>query len=197
MRPLLYLASASPRRSALLRQIGVAHAVLVAPIDEGERPGEVPEVYVERLALEKARATARLAQGPTLPVLAADTTVVLDGALLGKPRDRADALGMLARLSGRTHRVLTAVALIARGIERVRTSASEVRFREIDAPERAAYWETGEPRDKAGAYAIQGYGAVFVADLRGSYSGVMGLPLHETAELLRGAHIPYWGPIDP
>lgn len=197
MRPLLYLASASPRRSALLRQIGVAHAVLVAAVDEAERPGETPEEYVERLALEKARATSRLAHDPTTAVLAADTTVVLDGALLGKPCDRTDALAMLARLSGRTHRVLTAVALIARGAEQVRTSASEVRFRDIDADERAAYWETGEPRDKAGAYAIQGYGAVFVAELRGSYSGVMGLPLHETAQLLRGAGIRHWEPIDP
>jgi septum formation protein len=128
-----------------------------------------------------------------LPVLGADTLVLLDDTPLGKPRDRADALDMLARLSGRTHQVLSAVALLSAGGVAARLCASEVRFRVLDAAECAAYWETGEPRDKAGAYAIQGLGAVFVAALNGSYSGVMGLPLFETAELLAAAGVRRWG----
>lgn len=195
MRPVLQLASASPRRRALLEQIGVAHEAVPASVDERARPGESPRDYVERLALAKARAVPQEPGRAALPVLAADTTVVLEGDLLGKPLDRAEALAMLTRLSGRPHQVLTAVALIAQGLEWVRTSVSSVRFREIAAAEREAYWATGEPRDKAGAYAIQGLGAVFVASLEGSYSGVMGLPLYETAELLREAGIPYWGTI--
>ncbi|TLY77380.1 MAG: septum formation protein Maf, partial [Gammaproteobacteria bacterium] len=127
-----------------------------------------------------------------LPVLAADTSVVLDDLIYGKPRDRAEGIAMLGRLSGRTHEVFTAVALAdERGVA-LRLSASAVRFRKISLAEGAAYWDTGEPRDKAGGYAIQGYGAVFVESLTGSYSGVMGLPLLETAELLRAAGVPYW-----
>lgn len=184
MTPLLHLASASPRRRALLAQIGVAHEVVAAPVDERALPAESPRAYVERLALAKARAAWRQPGRSSLPVLAADTTVVLEGELLGKPRDRAEGLAMLARLSGRTHEVLTAVALLADGRERLRTSTSRVRFRAIEAAEREAYWATGEPHDKAGGYAVQGLGAVFVARLEGSYSGVMGLPLFETARLL-------------
>jgi septum formation protein len=124
--------------------------------------------------------------------LAADTTVVLDDVIYGKPRDRADGVAMLARLSGRTHEVLTAVALAdAHGVA-LRLSASAVRFRELTLEECAAYWETGEPCDKAGGYAVQGVAAVFIESLSGSYSGVMGLPLFETAELLRAAGIAYW-----
>jgi len=196
--PVLHLASASPRRRALLEQIGVAHEVVVTGVDEGALPGERPRDYVERLALAKARAAAAQPGRTPLPVLAADTTVVLDGELLGKPRDRAEGLSMLGRLSGRTHKVLTAVALLAGcGLEHLRTSVSHVRFRTIGPAEREAYWETGEPLDKAGGYAIQGFGAVFVAHLEGSYSGVVGLPLCETAELLQEAGIAWWGTIDP
>ncbi len=186
--PALLLASASPRRRELLWQIGVAHRVAVADIDEQARAGEAAPECVRRLALAKA---VKLWQGE-LPVLGADTAVVLDGVMLGKPRDREDALAMLARLSGRTHRVLTAVALLDRRGSEVRLSDSEVRFRQLEPAECARYWDSGEPRDKAGGYAIQGLGAVFVSELRGSYSGVMGLPLLETASLLDAAGVPRW-----
>jgi len=140
--------------------------------------------YVRRIAVAKARAGADAVGGrPARPVLAADTAVVVDGRILGKPADAGDALAMLALLSGRGHEVLTAVAVHGRR-EQVRVSASRVRFRDIAPVEAAAYWATGEPCDKAGAYAIQGRGALFVAELQGSYSGVVGLPLFETAELL-------------
>jgi len=130
--------------------------------------------------------------GESVPVLAADTSVVLDGAVLVKPTDRADGERMLRQLSGRTHSVLTAVALAGATDVQSRLSRSDVRFRDLSAAEVAAYWDTGEPHDKAGGYAIQGAGAVFVADLRGSYSGVMGLPLYETAELLALQGVPRW-----
>ena len=188
--PVLKLASVSPRRRELLTQIGVPHVVVGAHIDESALPGERPHDYVQRMARTKAQAVWHLDQ--SLPVLAADTTVVLDGVIYGKPVDRADALQMLARLSGRTHEVLTAVALAnARGLA-VRMNVSTVRFRVLSAEECAAYWETGEPRDKAGAYAVQGRAAVFIESLSGSYSGVMGLPLFETAELLLSAGVPSW-----
>jgi septum formation protein len=188
--PVICLASMSPRRRELLAQIGVPHTVVAAHLDESLRPDESPADYVARLARLKA-VTVR-ERGETLPVLAADTTVVLEGAVLGKPADRADGLAMLAALAGRTHEVLTAVALAtARGVA-LRVSCSSVRFRNIERAEIEAYWETGEPRDKAGGYAVQGYGAVFVAALSGSYSGVMGLPLFETAELLHEAGIRCW-----
>jgi septum formation protein len=189
-RPVLCLASASPRRRELLSQIGVPHVVTGADIDESVRPGESPSDYVVRLAREKALAVRR--GGQLLPVLAADTTVVLDGAVFGKPRDREDAVRMLGRLSGRRHEVLTAVALAdSRGVQE-RLSSSTVQFRTLSEEQCSAYWETGEPRDKAGGYAIQGFGAVFIEFLSGSYSGVMGLPLFETGELLRAAGIAYW-----
>jgi septum formation protein len=189
-KPVLCLASVSPRRRELLSQIGVAHTVAGADIDEAVLPGEAARDYVTRLA--RAKALAVLANGQRLPVLAADTTVVLDGHIFGKPRDRADAVDMLGRLSGRTHEVLTAIALADSCGVGQRLSASSVRFRQLTPPECSAYWETGEPRDKAGGYAIQGLGAVFVESLDGSYSGVMGLPLFETAELLRAAGIACW-----
>jgi MAF protein len=187
--PVLCLASGSPRRRELLGQIGLDHIVLVAQIDESVRPGEAPAAYVERLAREKALDVWQRVR--PLPVLAADTAVVLDGIIYGKPRDRDEALEMLGRLSGRTHEVLTAVALATADGVRTRLSASTVTFREIAPEERAAYWETGEPADKAGGYAVQGRAAVFIERLTGSYSGVMGLPLFETAELLREAGLPY------
>jgi septum formation protein len=191
---MIRLASASPRRRELLTQIGVPHVVTVADIDESERPGEYAHEYVKRMAIEKA--SAIWSRDPGLPVLAADTTVVLDGVMFGKPRDRAHALEMLARLSGRTHEVLTAVALATSAGVELRLSTSSVRMRTLTESECIAYWESGEPRDKAGAYAIQGLGAVFIESINGSYSGVMGLPLYETAELLRAAGLPYWCRMD-
>ena len=186
--PAIVLASASSRRRELLWQIGVAHRVAVPQLDEQTLAGESPAAYVQRLALAKAEKIAPAG----LPVLGADTTVVLDGQMLGKPRDRADALAMLARLSGRTHRVLTAVALVDSHGCRTCLSDSEVQFRVLEPQECALYWDSGEPGDKAGGYAIQGFGAVFVCALRGSYSGVMGLPLFETAALLDAAGVPRW-----
>lgn len=181
----LYLASNSPRRRELLDQIGVTYRVLRVEVDESARAGEDAAALAQRLALAKAHA-GRLAlpQEDGRPVLGADTVVVCDGRILGKPRDRADALATLAALSGRAHEVLTAVALADRRQERVLLSRSRVGFRDIPAAEAEAYWASGEPADKAGAYAIQGLGAVFVRTLDGSYSGVMGLPLFETAQLL-------------
>ncbi len=192
---MLLLASASPRRRELLWQIGVAHAVAIAAIDEKQLAGETPDECVCRLALAKAERVQQ--DSPprsmaSLPVLGADTAVVIDGVMLGKPHDRSAGLAMLSRLSGRTHEVLTAIALLtARGHD-VRLSRTEVRFRAIGAGELERYWETGESRDKAGGYAIQQFGAVFVSELRGSYSSVMGLPLFETAALLDGAGVPRW-----
>ena len=189
----IYLASGSPRRRELLQQIGVPFRVMGTSVDEAVRPGEVPAAYVERLAAEKAGAGwAGSRDEADVPVLAADTAVVLGGKVLGKPVDRRDAEGMLRQLSGRTHEVLTAIALLTvNGLESG-ISRSEVTFRSLAAQEIRDYWETGEPADKAGAYAIQGRAAVFIADLRGSYSGVMGLPLFETAELLSKAGVWQW-----
>jgi septum formation protein len=188
--PLVCLASVSPRRRELLAQIGVPHRVVGADIDESVGAGEAPRDYVLRMACQKALTVRE--RGETLPVLAADTTVVLDNTIFGKPRDRDDGLAMLGRLSGRTHEVLTAVALANSRDVTLRLSVSTVRFRGLSSEECAAYWETGEPRDKAGGYAIQGAAAVFIESLSGSYSGVMGLPLFETGELLRAAGVPYW-----
>lgn len=184
--PHIFLASASPRRRELLQQLGVRFEVLAQSVAEVRREGESPEAFAERLAREKAQAGwAQLAEAQRLPVLGADTIVVVDEQVLGKPANRDETLAMLALLSGRTHRVLSAVALIGQDKVRSRVCESRVSFRIIDARERAAYWASGEPADKAGAYAIQGLGALFVERLEGSYSGVMGLPLFETGELLR------------
>lgn len=185
LKPLIYLASASPRRRQLLAQIGVAHEAMPVDIDESPLPGESPQTYVCRLALAKAETLwGYLEPARRRPVLGADTTVTLDGALLGKPVDRSDALAMLARLSGRTHQVCTAVALRHADGTASKLSISEVTFRSLTAEERERYWETGEPADKAGAYAVQGIAAAFITRIAGSYSGIMGLPLAETAELL-------------
>ena len=159
-------------------------------MDERVLPEELPRAYVQRLAGEKARAAWDL-EG-ALPVLAADTCVVLDETIYGKPAGREDALRMLERLSGRVHEVLTAVALASGDAIDVRLSVSRVAMRTIARDEREAYWESGEPADKAGGYAIQGLGARFIRHLDGSYSGVMGLPLFETAELLRLRAILPW-----
>ena len=183
--PDIYLASNSPRRRELLTQIEVRFAVIAIDLDEEPLGSEPPEAYVLRVARDKARAgRALLGSAPRVPVLAADTAVVIDDRILGKPRTREEASAMMERLSGRTHRVLSGVALADDGQERQALSVSEVSFRVITPEEARAYWETGEPADKAGGYGIQGLGALFVSELRGSYSGVMGLPLFETASLL-------------
>ena len=189
----IYLASASPRRSDLLRQIGVPFEVRAAEIAEVQADGEPPDAYVRRLAAEKADAVwARVAPAERRPVLAADTAVVLGERVLGKPADPAEAEAMLAALSGRTHRVLTAVALRCGEQTETLLSASEVRFRSTTAEERGAYCRGGEPLDKAGGYAIQGRAAMFVEHLSGSYSGVVGLPLFETAALLARCGVALW-----
>jgi septum formation protein len=189
----IVLASASERRSRLLDQIGVPHACVAADVDESQHPGETPVAYVQRLASEKAAAVVdRLDGRQEQPVLAADTTVVLDGRIYGKPADEKDCVAMLSALAGRTHEVLTAVALRHDGILREAVCTSRVTFRAIGSEECRRYWASGEPADKAGAYAIQGRGAVFVSRLDGSFSGVMGLPLYETAALLDAAGIPRW-----
>jgi septum formation protein len=193
--PLLCLASASPRRQALLTQIGVAHRVMAAELDETRIAGESPRAYVLRLAQAKAKAVLPQAEG--LPVLAADTAVVLGDVVFGKPRDRAHGLHMLASLCGRDHEVLTAVALARRTGTSTCVSVSTVRMRAATATELAAYWDSGEPHDKAGGYAIQGLGAVLIEALHGSYSGVMGLPLFETAQLLQAAGVACWPPPVP
>lgn len=190
--PHLYLASASPRRRELLRQMGVTYRLLRLAVDETPLAGESPHAYVARLALLKARTgCALLGRRRPAPVLGADTAVVVDEAILGKPRDRADGLAMLARLSGREHRVLSAVALATPTRDAVRIQESRVRFRELSPAECLAYWDSGEPQDKAGGYGIQGRAAAFIVELHGSYSGVMGLPLFETAELLREFSVHY------
>lgn len=183
--PQLLLASASPRRAELLRQLGLRFRIVAAPVEEGARSGETPRDYALRIALEKARAGALGAGEAHLPVLGADTDVVLDGRILGKPRDRAEGLAMLAALSGREHEVYSAVSLVC-GAQHAQTlSVTRVRFGAITPAQAAAYWDRGEPADKAGAYGIQGLGAVFVQAITGSYSGVVGLPLYETVALLR------------
>jgi septum formation protein len=189
----VYLASASPRRGELLRQIGVRFEVRPAEIPERQLPGEAPDAYVLRLATAKANAVWQgLSPAERRPVLAADTAVVLDGRVLGKPVDRTEAAAMIAELSGRTHVVLTAVALRCGDAAETLLNRSEVRFRATTAEERAAYCSTGEPYDKAGGYAIQGHAALFVEHLSGSYSGVMGLPLFETATLLARCGVALW-----
>jgi len=180
----VYLASASPRRQELLTQLGVRYEVVRVAVDEAPLPAEGAEDLVCRLATAKAQAGLAVRPAPSAPVLAADTAVALGADLFGKPKDLADAARMLGRLAGRTHVVWTAVAVTDGQRERVELSRSEVTFRALAPEEIADYWCTGEPADKAGAYAIQGRGARFIADLRGSYSGVMGLPLFETARLL-------------
>ncbi len=186
---LIYLASHSPRRRELLQQIGVLHRLLDIEVDERVRAGESPSGYVLRVSQDKALAGLQACERTErLPVLAADTCVVVAGRMLGKPSDREEGLWMLRQLSGASHQVYTAVAL-GDGRLATRLSVSEVCFRSLCEDEMAAYWESGEPADKAGGYAIQGLAAQFISELRGSYSGVMGLPLYETAELLRGAGI--------
>lgn len=181
----IYLASASPRRQELLQQIGVEFMLMKVDIEETPLPGEQPEAFVRRLALEKARAGHRqLSASDVCPVLGADTAVVIGDTIMGKPHDREHGVAMLQALSGCTHQVMTAVALVGEH-EAVRLSTTRVTFDTLDAAACEAYWSSGEPLDKAGGYAIQGLAAAFVTRLQGSYSGVVGLPLYETAALLR------------
>src|SRR5258706_4793590 len=191
----IYLASRSPRRQELLAQIGVKFEVMALDVDEAVLEREAPRAYVERLAREKAEAGWRRVERdnlPRAPVLGADTTVAVGGRILGKAADQREAAAMLAALSGRLHEVLTAIAIKLGTRLESAVSISEVRFKALTKEEIARYVETGEWRDKAGAYGIQGQAARFVADLRGSFSGVMGLPLYETAQLLERMGHPAW-----
>lgn len=181
--PRLILASASPRRRELLEQLGICYRVWPADLDESPKPGESPDAYVQRIAAEKSEAIWQ-ASGGGLPVLAADTEVELEGVIFGKPRDMAHGTEMLGRLSGREHRVLSGVSLRTTQGHGERLSISRVTFKSLTRDEIEKYWDSGEPLGKAGAYAIQGLGAIFISHLAGSYSGVMGLPLFETADLL-------------
>ena len=178
----IILASASPRRRELLDQIRVSYQVHAVDLDETPLPNEEPLAYVKRVAAEKS-ALCVVQLKPTLPVLAADTSVILDGLIMGKPKDQADAVNMLMQLSGKTHQVVSALSL--RGREHFEAlSITDVTFRDLSEQEMLDYWETGEPIDKAGSYAIQGLGGLFVQSIVGSFSGVVGLPLFETAQLL-------------
>lgn len=189
----IVLASASERRSRLLTQIGVRHESLAADLDEEPRTGERPADYVQRLARDKALAARAALGGRTdIPVLAADTTVVLDGRIFGKPASERECVAMLMALSGRTHEVMTAVALADGGNLRTAMNVSRVTFRALDEQECRRYWATGEPAGKAGGYAVQGRAAVFISRLEGSFSCVMGLPLYETAALLDAAGVRRW-----
>ena len=185
MNPQLYLASSSPRRRDLLEQVGIYYVQLRPEIDETALNNESPAALVQRLARLKAEAGLSMMDPDVpLPVLGADTVVVLQGKVFGKPDSEGAALSMLAQLSGQTHQVLTAVAVAVAGRTEVILSITKVTFKEISAEMARAYWRTGESQDKAGAYAIQGRAALFVEKIEGSYSGVVGLPLMETAELL-------------
>ena len=195
LEPSIYLASQSPRRRELLQQIGVPHIVINASVIEVPRSHELPSEYVQRLACEKAQAGLLevMAQCLTVkPVLGADTIVVSEGNILEKPRDANHAAAMLRQLAGATHQVITAVALAFEQQLMVKLSITDVVFRPLSEAEINAYWLTGEPQDKAGSYAIQGLGAVFVQQIRGSYTGVVGLPIEQTVELLAQCGISWW-----
>jgi len=182
--PQLYLASTSPRRREILQSLGIQFDVVMVETDERPEQGESAEDLVLRLAIAKAQAAVGAEY-----VLGSDTVVVLDDRVLGKPRDEGDAVEMLLALSGRSHQVFTGVALKTPAGTDVTLSKTDVRFREIGRDEAVRYWHSGEPRDKAGGYGIQGIGGIFVASINGSYSGVMGLPVFETVGLLRSAGI--------
>jgi len=191
--PDFYLASASPRRRELLAQLRYRFAALQVDIDETPRPGETAAGLVLRLAGQKAAAGTRLVElSDPRPVLGADTAVSVDGRILGKPATCDEAVAMLSLLSGREHHVLTGVALLHAGRLDTVQSATTVVFRPVTVAEMQRYWDTGEPRDKAGGYAIQGLAAAFVARIEGSYSGVVGLPLFETVRLLQDSGVSGW-----
>jgi len=176
----IILASASPRRAELLSQIGISYQIQAVDIDESSLPNETPEALVQRLAREKSCAV----KNAQIPVLGSDTLGVLDGELLVKPLDYEHAYSMLSKMSGRWHEILTAVAITHSGETKLKLNRNRVLFRQISNEEILAYWKSGEPQDKAGAYAIQGLGACFIERIEGSYSGIMGLPLFETSQLL-------------
>jgi septum formation protein len=183
--PAIYLASRSPRRRELLTQMAVDFAVIAADVDESVQPGESPQDYVQRIAVEKARAgVSGLAANDKKPVLAADTAVIVDQTIFGKPVNDDDARRMLKMLSGHSHQVMTAVALASENDLKTALSVSEVRFAAMTEAEIDWYIQTGEGRDKAGSYAVQGLGAIFIDQIQGSYSGIMGLPVRETGQLL-------------
>ena len=186
--PVLHLASSSPRRRELLTALGLNFSYEGVAIDESALHGEAASDTVLRLAASKAQ-TAYDTGKYEVPVLGADTLVILEDRVFGKPGSREEALDMLASLSGRRHQVLTGVALMANGELQTAESLTEVQFREIHPDEAEAYWQSGEPAGKAGAYAVQGLGGIFVSAINGSYTGVVGLPVFETANLLRRAGI--------
>lgn len=188
--PQIVLASASPRRAELLDAIGIRYRVQPADIDERPLTDEPPLAFVRRVAEEKAAAVVAHAEG--LPVLAADTIVVVDGRILGKPAGRDQAVAMLDALSGRSHEVITAIAVATLDATETRHCSTRVTFRHIDRAEAQAYWASGEPRDKAGGYGVQGIGGIFVDHIEGSYSGVVGLPVAETEALLRAFGVNTW-----
>ena len=188
-KPQLILASASPRRRELLRQVGVRFRVVVAEVDERVLPGEEPATYVLRVARDKAL-SIQASEGARLPVLGADTAVVLEQRILGKPVDRPGAIAMLHSLSGRTHEVYSAAVLVqADRPARECLNISRVTFAELDPDWIEAYCDSGDPMDKAGSYGVQGRAAEKIARIEGSFSGVMGLPLYETCQLLRQAEV--------
>ena len=191
----LILASASPRRAEILQQIGVTFQIAPADIDETPMSQELPIDYVQRMAQEKARHVIDTVVGSSAVVLGADTSVVLGNTIYGKPRNQEEAMAMLAELSGKTHQVFTAVAMGNNQRCVLKLSATDVKFRELDPRECLEYWKTGEPLDKAGGYAIQGLGAVFVEKISGSFSGVVGLPIEQTAQLLQAFKVPIWGAV--
>jgi len=180
----IYLASESPRRHQLLEQLGIDFQPVRVNIDESPVGAESPYHYVERLSLAKARAGWQMVAHENAPVLGADTCVVIDNNILGKPRDKQHGLWMLEQLSGTTHQIYSGVAITKGTLQQVCVNTSQVSFRTLTTKERLDYWQTGEPCDKAGGYAIQGKAAAFITQLEGSYSAVMGLPLYETAQLL-------------
>lgn len=198
MIPSLYLASQSPRRRELLAQIGVDFQTLMVDVVEQRLAGEMPADYVRRLAADKAKAGGKLlleggsGAASTIPILGSDTVVVLGDQVLEKPADEADAVAMLLSLSGRTHKVMTAVSFYTPERQQTMLSVTDVVFREITESEAHRYWQTGESCDKAGGYGIQGLGAVFVTEIHGSYTGVVGLPLEQTYLLLDSFGIAYW-----
>ncbi len=207
MIPSLYLASQSPRRRELLAQIGVDYQTLTVEVTEQRLADELPAEYVQRLAADKAKAGGELLLerasvtssvgdylpvSPKIPVLGADTVVVLGDRVMEKPADEAEAVAMLLALSGRPHQVMTAVSFYTPERQQTMLSVTDVVFREITESEAHRYWQTGEPCDKAGGYGIQGLGAVFVTEIHGSYTGVVGLPLEQTYLLLDSFGVAYW-----